>query len=60
MIAKLYKNLVDIAASAEVQERMKSLGAPFETMEPEDFNVFLRGERTKWAEVIRVGGITGS
>lgn len=59
VIAGLCKALVEIAAVPEVQDRMQSLGAPFETITPEDFAAFLRSERLKWAEVIRVGGITG-
>lgn len=59
VVARLYKALVEIAAVPEVQERMKSWGAPFETMTPEDFAAFVQSERAKWAEVIRVGRITG-
>ena len=59
IITKLYRTIVDISAVPEVQERMKALGAPFETITPEEFASFVQAERVKWAEVIRVGGITG-
>jgi len=59
IIARLYKIIADIASVPEVQERMKALGAPFETITPEEFASFVQAERVKWAEVIRVGGITG-
>jgi len=57
--AKLYKALTEIANVPEVQERMKSLGADYETTSTEDFIAFVQAERDKWSEVIRVGGIKG-
>ncbi len=42
----------------EVQQRLKDDGAEVRLMTPEEFNVFIRAENSRWIKVIKDAGIT--
>ena len=56
IVARLNAALRTATADAAMIERLSGMGAEPLSMTPEQFGAFLRGERERYAEVIRVSG----
>jgi tripartite-type tricarboxylate transporter receptor subunit TctC len=53
VVAKLNAEIARIVNSAEMRDRLAVQGADVRTNTPDEFAVFIRGEKTKWAKVVK-------
>jgi tripartite-type tricarboxylate transporter receptor subunit TctC len=58
IVARLNAEIVKIMGTQEVKERLLEMGAEPETSTPSEFGMFLSGEISKWASVVKEAGIT--
>jgi tripartite-type tricarboxylate transporter receptor subunit TctC len=57
ILDRLYAEIVGILKSAEMQERLASLGMEPSGMTPAELSTFQRAEIEKWARVIKAAGV---
>jgi len=58
IVQRLHAEVAAILGSAEMRERIESLGADAKTAAPDEFAAYIRSEITKWSKVVRDAGIT--
>ena len=56
LVTRLNSDLVAILGTADMKERLSSLGAEPAPMSPEDFGRYVRDEIAKWSKVVRDSG----
>jgi tripartite-type tricarboxylate transporter receptor subunit TctC len=57
IIDRLHAEIMKILQTAEMQDRLKSLGMQPSSMTPEQVSAFQKAEVEKWAQVIKAAGI---
>ena len=57
VVARLEKALADVLAMPDVKKRLTDMGAVVTPLSGRDFGGFIRGEMTKWADVIHKANI---
>jgi tripartite-type tricarboxylate transporter receptor subunit TctC len=57
IVQRLHAEVAAILGSADVRERIESLGADPKTAAPDAFAAYIRSEITKWSKVVRDAGI---
>ena len=57
IVARLYRDISGILASAEARAWFGEVGADARTVAPDEFAAAIRAEHTKWGKVIREAGI---
>ena len=58
IVARLNRELVDIMRVPELREKFLKEGAEPQTNSPEQFASYIRSEIAKWAEIVKLAGIT--
>jgi tripartite-type tricarboxylate transporter receptor subunit TctC len=53
IVRKLNREILDILASADVKERIKTLGYDLIASTPEEFGAQVRNDVARWSEVVR-------
>jgi tripartite-type tricarboxylate transporter receptor subunit TctC len=53
IVRKLNREIIDILTSAEVKERIKTLGYDLIASTPEEFGAQVRNDVARWSEVVR-------
>ena len=56
VVRKMHAAVTAILATAEMKERLDKAGAEVRPMSPEQFGAFIRGERDRWAKVVKESG----
>ena len=56
VVRKLHATVTAILATPEMRERLDKAGAEVRPMSPEQFGAFIRGERDRWAKVVKESG----
>ncbi len=57
IVAKLNSDIVAVANSADMKERMRAQAAEIATTTPEEFAAMLRNDYAKWSKVIKQAGM---
>jgi len=57
IVKRLNEELVKIARSPEVKDRLEAQGAEVKGTTPEEFGAFIKTERERWGKVIRAAGV---
>ena len=57
VVSKVHADIVQIAAQADVRERISQLGLEASLNSPEEFVVVIKSDTAKWAKVIRAANI---
>jgi tripartite-type tricarboxylate transporter receptor subunit TctC len=53
IVKKLHGEIIDILASADVKERIKTLGYDVIASTPEDFGKQVKNDVERWSEVVK-------
>jgi tripartite-type tricarboxylate transporter receptor subunit TctC len=56
VVNKLHATVSAVLATAEMRERLDKAGAELRPQSPAQFGAFIRGERDRWAKVVRESG----
>lgn len=56
VVTRLNREINELMKTADVRERLQSMGYEPMTGTPEEFGAFLRAETDKWAKIVRVSG----
>jgi tripartite-type tricarboxylate transporter receptor subunit TctC len=57
IVRKVHADIVQIAAQAELRERVAQLGIEVSLSSPEEFALVINADTAKWAKVIRAANI---
>jgi tripartite-type tricarboxylate transporter receptor subunit TctC len=57
IVKRLNDELVKIARSPDVKDRLEAQGAEVKGTTPEEFGAFIKSERERWGKVIRAAGV---
>jgi tripartite-type tricarboxylate transporter receptor subunit TctC len=57
IVRRLNEELVKIARSPDVKDRLEAQGAEVKGTTPEEFGLFIKSERERWGKVIRAAGV---
>jgi tripartite-type tricarboxylate transporter receptor subunit TctC len=57
IVTLINKEIANVVAAPDMQERLTTLGFETETMTPDELSAFLKSDLTKWAKVIKDAGI---
>jgi tripartite-type tricarboxylate transporter receptor subunit TctC len=57
VVGKVHADIVQVAAQADLRERIAQLGLEASLNSPEEFAVVIKSDTAKWAKVIRAANI---